>query len=136
MLQGPAEDVVRTRQRGEWTADTLLGACRDRLTPGYSISQIELELSQMNELLGQPPLEIMTRVEEITRKVDNGIETSTLDQLKMAVFMRLMVSHKPMYHYINRNAKSRTDPYEPLRLAKEYVRDHGYQDQHIISLTS
>ena len=50
--------------------------------------------------------------------------------------MRLMVSHKPMYHYINRNAKSKTDPYEALRLAKEYVRDHGYQDQHIINLTS
>ena len=47
-----------------------------------------------------------------------------------------MVSHKPMHHYINRNAKSRTDQYEALRLAKEYVRDHGYQDQHIINLTS
>ena len=136
LLQGPAEDVLRTRRRLEWTAETLLEACRDRLTPGYSISQIELELSQMTEQPGQTPLEVMTRVEEITRKADNEIETSTLDQLKRAAFMRLMVSHKPMYHYINRNAKSRTDPYEALRLAKEYVRDHGYQDQHIISLTS
>ena len=111
LLQGPAEDVLRTRRRVEWTAETLLEACRDRLTPGYSISQIELELSQMTEQPGQTPLEVMTRVEEITRKADNDIETSTLDQLKRAAFMRLMVSHKPMYHYINRNAKSRTDPY-------------------------
>ena len=47
LLQGRAEDVVVIKKCDERTAATLLQACRDRLSLGYTKVQIELALLQL-----------------------------------------------------------------------------------------
>ena len=136
LLQGKAEDVVRSKKRVEWTSEDLLQACRDRLSPGYGITQIELELLELEENAAETPGDTMSRVEDITRKADGEIETELLNQVKRMAFMRLLKSHKPMYHYIQRKTERRSDPYEALKLAKQYIMKHGHNSQHIIDVTS
>ena len=63
-------------------------------------------------------------------------ETDLLNQVKRMAFMRLLKSHKPMYHFIQQKTKRRSDPYEALKLAKQYIMKHGHNSQHIIDVTS
>ena len=37
----------------------------------------------------------------------------------------MIQSHVPMYHHISNNAKDGEDPYEALKLAREYVQNQG-----------
>ena len=62
LLQGKAEDVVRSKKRVEWTSEDLLQACRDRLSPGYGITQIELELLELEENAAETPGDTMSGV--------------------------------------------------------------------------
>ena len=82
MLQGKAEDVVRSKKRIDWTPDELLQVCRDRLSPGYGITQIELELLELEENAPETPGDTISKVEDITRKADGEIETELLNQVK------------------------------------------------------
>ena len=112
LLQGKAKDVVRSKKRVEWTSENLIQAC-------YGITQIELELLEENA--AETPGNTMSIVEDVTRKTDGEIETELLNQVKRMAFMSLLKSHKPMYHYIQRKTEQRSDPYEAIKSAKQYI---------------
>ena len=120
LLQSRAEDVVVSKKRDEWTEATLLQACRDRLSPGYTKVQIELALLQLQGKPEDSPDDVMKRTEEVTVKMDSDLPTKT-GWLKHTAFMRMIQSHVPMYHHISNHAKDGENPYEALKLAREYV---------------
>ena len=134
LLQGRAEDVVVSKKRDEWTSATLLQACRDRLSPGYTKVQIELALLQLQGKPEDSPDDVMKRIEEVTVKMDSDLPTKTIDRLKHTAFMRMIQSHVPMYHHISNNAKDAEDPYEALKLARQYVQNHGHESMYMMQI--
>ena len=90
---------------------------------------------ELEENAAETPGDTMSRVEDVTRKADGERVRLTKSSKKMA-FMRLLKSHKPMYHFIQRKTERRSDPYEALKLAKQYIMKHGHNSQHIIDVTS
>ena len=134
LLQGRAEDVVVSKKRDEWTAATLLQACRDRLSPGYTKVQIELALLQLQAKTEDSPDDVMKRIEEVTVKMDSDLPTKTIDRLKHTAFMRMIQSHVPMYHHISNKAQEPEDPYEALKLAREYIQNHGHESMYMMQI--
>ena len=88
LLQGRAEDVGVSKKRDEWTAATLLQACRDRLPPGYTKVQIELALLQLEGKPEDSPDDVMKRIEEVTVKMDRNLSTKTIDRVQHLLELR------------------------------------------------
>ena len=70
LLKGKSEDVVRSMKRINWTSEDLIQACWDRLFPGNRITQIELELLELEENAAETSGDTMSRVEDVARKAD------------------------------------------------------------------
>ena len=76
----------------------------------------------------------MKRIEEVTVKVDSDLPTKTIDRLKHTAFMRMIQSHVPMYNHISNNAKDGEDPYEALKLARQYVENHRHESMYMMQI--
>ena len=76
----------------------------------------------------------MKRIEEVTVKMDSDLPTKTIKFLKHTAFMRMIQSHVPMYHHISNNAKDAEDPYEALKLARQYVQNHGHESIYMMQI--
>ena len=68
-LQTPrAERVVRSKLISEWTAQTLLLACRERLGADQTLAQVQAQLYALETKPDESPDEAMCRVEDIISK--------------------------------------------------------------------
>ena len=100
------------------------------MSPGYTKVQIELALLQLQGKPEDSPDDVMKRIEEVTVKMDSDLPTKTIDRLKHTAFMRM--THVPMNHHISNNGKDAEDPYEALKLARQYVQNHGYESMYMM----
>ena len=125
--QGPAEHVIRVKPMAEWTYRDLKEALLDRLCKPLNGPQISDEFRKLTCAASDDPDVIMTKVEEVSHRAD---ETVPMDSLKIwmkGAFMDLIHSRTRMFYYVERKLAGSNDPYEALKLSKEYARKHGYE---------
>ena len=128
-LQTPrAERVVRSKLISEWTAQTLLLACRERLGADQTLAQVQAQLYALETKPDESPDEAMCRVEDIISKAQvEELERRELSKIQRQAFLRLIHVHEPMYYYVNEHTIQTSDPYEALTLAKKYLRTRGHE---------
>ena len=135
-LQTPrAERVVRSKLISEWTAATLLEACRERLGADLTLAQVQAQLYSLEPKSDESPDEAMCRVEDVIAKAQiDDLERRELNKVQRQAFLRLIHIHEPMYYYVNENSISTSDPYDALTLAKKYLRTRGHEADYFTKL--
>ena len=135
-LQTPrAERIVKSKDMSLWTADSLIDACHDRLCPNLSLSQVKTELYELEPNETETPEETMCRVEAImNRAMQTPGNRAALNMLQRQTFIRLIAIHEPMFFYVNEKSRDHYEPYDALRVAKEYIRTHGHESSYFNKL--
>ena len=128
-LQTPrAERVVRSKLISDWTAETLLQACKERLGADQTLAQVQAQLYSLETKPDESPDDAMCRVEDIIARAQvQELERRELNKIQRQAFLRLIHVHEPMYYYVTENSIATGDPYEALTLAKKYLRTRGHE---------
>ena len=130
-----AERVVRSKPSSEWTAETLLNACSERLGADLNLAQVRAQLFEITLRMDESPDDAMCRIEDViahAKFLDR--DRPELMRIQRQAFLRLIHAHEPMYFFVCDNSRDEGDPYDALNLAKQYLRTRGHETDYFNKL--
>ena len=119
-LRGPAERMLKKRKVKGWDWRQLLEACKRRILPNKSITQILRELYQVEMRTDDDPETLMCRIENVTDQGCSSISELEKSRMQAETFLRCLNRHYQLWSYVFNNTTNHKDPEELLHMAKQY----------------
>ena len=126
LLQAPVtEQVITSKRISDWTVTTLLDACEKWICKQLSDAQLGSELHNVTYNESENITNLVTRIESIAKRARADVSSQMVERYKYDTFLRCIHPILPMYNYVMKHDKEKTDIRVAMDLVQQYQEEDG-----------